>query len=340
MTSQNKTIAMWLTTVCATIFAMVVVGGITRLTESGLSMVDWRPVMGVIPPISDAEWAQAFNDYKQFPEYQKINAGMALAEFKSIFYWEFGHRVLGRFIGLVYFVPFLYFLVRKQIPTGYQLKLWIGLLLGGSQGLMGWYMVKSGLIDMPRVSHYRLAAHLGLALIIIAYLFWLVLSLVNVSRQGSSQAFLRGTYLLVGLVILQIVYGAFVAGSHSGYGFNTFPLMNGDFIPDLAFAILPFWHNLLENNAMLQFVHRWVGAAVLLVALILTIKAKQSGSKAIFNAMLMCFCGIVVQFLLGVFTLVYVVPIELASIHQAGACIVVLLLVNLTFRAQLDPQQT
>jgi cytochrome c oxidase assembly protein subunit 15 len=166
-------------------------------------------------------------------------------------------------------------------------------------------------------------------------LFWLVLSLLNVSRQGSSRAFLRGTYLLVGLVTLQIVYGAFVAGSHAGYGFNTYPLMNGDFIPDLAIAISPLWHNLFENNAMLQFVHRWVGAAVLILALVLTIKAKQSGSKAIWHAMLLSFCGIVIQFLLGVFTLIYVVPIELASIHQAGACVVVLLMVNLTFRAQI-----
>lgn len=338
--SQNKNIAIWLLTVCATVFAMVVVGGITRLTESGLSMVDWRPVMGIVPPLTDVEWTQTFNDYKQYPEYQKINAGMSLSEFKSIFYWEYGHRVLGRFIGLLYFLPFVYFLVRKQVPVGYKLKLWIGLVLGGSQGLMGWYMVKSGLIDMPRVSHYRLAAHLGLALVIMAYLFWLVLSLLNVPQKGTSQAFLRGTYLLAGLVTLQIVYGAFVAGSHAGYGFNTFPLMNGEFIPDLAFAISPFWHNLVENNAMLQFVHRWVGAAVLVLAVTLAYKAKKSGSKAIWNAMLLSCCGIALQFLLGVFTLLYVVPIELASIHQAGACVVVLLMVNLTFRAQLESRTT
>mgnify|MGYP001188002976 FL=1 len=182
MPKSNRAVIIWLIAVCFTIFSMVVVGGITRLTESGLSMVDWNPVVGIVPPLNESEWEQAFEVYKNYPQYQKVNTGMSLDDFKEIYYWEYGHRVLGRLIGIIYFVPFVLFLMLGKIEKPMVPKLWIGLVLGSLQGVLGWYMVKSGLVDIPRVSHYRLAAHLMLALLILGYLSWFVLTLYKINR--------------------------------------------------------------------------------------------------------------------------------------------------------------
>ncbi|MFN3237921.1 MAG: COX15/CtaA family protein [Pseudomonadales bacterium] len=339
MQHTNKAIVYWLITLIATVFTMVVVGGITRLTESGLSMVEWRPLLGTLPPLTDAEWQRVFTIYKEFPQYQLVNRGMSLDEFKYIFYWEYGHRVLGRFIGVLFAVPFFFFLLRGMIPDNLKIKLWIALALGGAQGLMGWYMVKSGLVNEPLVSHYRLAAHLSLALIILAYLTWLLLGLLKPERFEVGRNFKWCLNGFTALLILQILYGAFVAGNRAGYGFNTYPLMNGELLPDVALSLAPFWHNLVDNNAMLQFIHRWVGALVLLLAIGLAYFAAVFESHRIKVSAMMLTGAVIAQFLLGVLTLIYVVPVSLGSIHQAGACVVVICLVMLWYRAT-GPERT
>lgn len=317
--------------VCFTVFAMVVVGGVTRLTESGLSMVEWRPLIGIIPPMNEIEWQRAFDAYKNFPQYQKVNSGMDLEAFKNIFYWEYGHRVLGRLIGIIFFVPFVIFLILGKIDKPMVPKLVIGLALGGLQGLMGWYMVKSGLVDIPRVSHYRLAAHLMLALLILAYLTWLVLQLWETKKEYAPQLFHNLVYLLVVVLILQILYGAFVAGSRAGYGYNTFPLMNGEFMPQIVWYMAPWWQNLFDNNAMLQFVHRWLGAVVLILASTVFAMSLRFSSPVIRSMTSLLLFVVLSQFLLGVFTLLNMIPIGLASMHQAGACIVLVVMVCLVY---------
>ncbi|MFT5015108.1 MAG: cytochrome c oxidase assembly protein subunit 15 [Patiriisocius sp.] len=332
MPQSNKAITYWLVTLCVTIFTMIVVGGITRLTESGLSMVEWRPLLGAFPPTSDAEWQRVFAAYQNYPQYQLVNQGMTLDAFKTIFYWEYGHRILGRIIGVMFALPFFFFLFTGKIENSLKPKLWIALLLGGSQGLMGWYMVKSGLVDEPLVSHFRLAAHLSLALVIFAYLIWLVMDQTNLARLQVSKLYRRTALLFAGLLTIQIVYGAFVAGNRAGYGFNTYPLMNGEWLPEIALNLLPFWHNLIDNNAMLQFIHRWLGALVMATVLMLFAIAwriEEAKVRALTSVLLLV---VILQFVIGVMTLIYVIPIGLASFHQAGACIVVLTIVVLLHR--------
>ncbi|MCB0347159.1 MAG: COX15/CtaA family protein, partial [Bdellovibrionales bacterium] len=209
---------------------MVLVGGITRLTHSGLSMVEWKPLMGILPPFTEAEWQAVFLKYQEFPEYKQLNQDMSLSEFKFIFFWEYSHRLLGRIIGLFFFIPFLFFWAKNYFDSRLFKQLLVGLVLGASQGLMGWYMVKSGLVDVPYVSHYRLAAHLMLAFIIEAFLLWIIFEINpknDPEQQSSYGSAFWGSISLAALTGLQIVYGAFVAGKKAGYGFNSFPLMNG-----------------------------------------------------------------------------------------------------------------
>lgn len=335
--NANRALVIWLMALIATVFTMIVVGGITRLTESGLSMVEWRPLLGTLPPMTDAEWQRVFSIYKEFPQYQLVNRGMSLEEFQYIFYWEYGHRVLGRLIGVMFALPFFFFLLRGMVPDNLKLKLWVALALGGAQGLMGWFMVKSGLVNEPLVSHYRLAAHLSLALIIFAYLTWLLLGLLHTEQFRVSDRFKRLLTAFTVLLILQVLYGAFVAGNRAGFGYNTYPLMNGEWLPDIALSLAPFWHNLLDNNAMLQFIHRWLGALVLLSSGAMAWMAATTEHRRIKVSAFMLLGAVVAQFVLGVLTLIYVVPVSLGSIHQAGACVVILCLVVLHFRAR--PQQ-
>lgn len=346
LTNQNS-IILWLLVVCAFIFAMVVVGGVTRLTNSGLSMVDWRPIMGAIPPLTEQEWMKTFEMYKQYPEYIKMNQGMSLDEFKGIFYWEYGHRLLGRTIGLVFFIPFLYFWIRRKLDRPLLKKLGIAFLIGGLQGLMGWYMVMSGLVDMPRVSHYRLAAHLSLALFLLAYLFWIALDLMNArTMQGQrSQYFpsLRNlAFFTTGLLCVQIIYGAFTAGLRAGWGYNTFPTMNGEWFPEALTAMTPFWLNLLENNAGVQFMHRLLGTAALILVLWLWSHALRiplaNRQKWALHRLLL---AVMLQYGLGVYVLLEVVPVAAASIHQGVGCLVLLAAVHVNYvfrkpRAVLD----
>ena len=295
--------------------------------------------MGTLPPITEAQWQEVFLKYQQFPEYKQINQGMSLSEFKFIFFWEFSHRLLGRLIGLVFFIPFLYFWAKNYFNSRLFKQLAVGLALGASQGLMGWYMVKSGLVDVPYVSHYRLAAHLILAFIIEAFLLWIIFE-IN-SEDESMQKPLHGrafwgSVLLSALVGLQIIYGAFVAGKKAGYGYNSFPLMNGRWLPDDVFALSPAWTNLLQNSAMLQFIHRWLAFVVLFAVIAYVILFWRHSSNPKFKAALIALpVSLVVQIALGIATLVMVVPISVAVLHQIGALFVVGALVRLVYTSRL-----
>ena len=322
---NNRQIAFWLFIVCALIFAMVVLGGVTRLTRSGLSMVEWEPIMGIIPPLSQAEWLETFEKYKQFPEYQKINKGMTLDEFKYIFSFEYAHRVLGRLIGLAFLLPFLYFLFARKIQHALRPKLVIMFVLGALQGLLGWYMVKSGLVDKPHVSQYRLTAHLTAAIAIYGYIFWVALGLLREQRQFADRAptGLGGLGALVtALVVLMIMSGGFVAGTKAGFVFNTFPHMDGHWLPPGGMALTPWWSNLFDNLATVQFTHRVLALVVTLAILGFWYKAWRSPRGSVpmgaFNLLLL---ALLVQVTLGINTLIHVVPVWLGATHQAGALV-------------------
>lgn len=336
MTRSRLLIVAWLGVVCATVWVMIIVGGVTRLTGSGLSMVDWRPIMGIIPPLNESEWQAAFDAYRQFPEYQQVNRGMSLEAFKGIFFWEYAHRVLGRMIGIIYFVPLVLLWALGHVEQRYRVRLVVALFLGGLQGLLGWYMVKSGLIDVPRVSHYRLAAHLSLAMFIMCYLFWLILDLADVPRQAVTPRTRRLVYAVTGAVVLQILYGAFTAGLRAGYGYNTWPLMNGEFMSTAVFFMEPLWINFFESGATVQFIHRWLAVVVLGLAVWLWLSARQESRQMAWAAALLL-GAILVQFAIGVLTLVHVVPVSLGTLHQGWAVTVLLALVYMTYASGKVP---
>ncbi len=318
----HRSIARWLLAVCALVFAMVVLGGVTRLTRSGLSIVEWQPLLGAIPPLTEADWLALFEKYKQTPEYQKVNLGMDLAGFKGIFWLEYLHRLLGRAIGVVFLVPFLYFLIRRQIDRPLVPKLLALFALGGLQGLLGWLMVASGLVDEPRVSPYRLTAHLGLAVIIYAYMLWVALGLLY---PGTGSATVPGglrrkSIALAAFVFFVILTGGFVAGTRAGFAFNDWPFMFGHVVPPGMYALEPWWVNLFENVATVQFNHRLV--AYLLAAGVLALwwtarRADLPGRARVGLNLLVI--ALVVQVALGIATLLYIVPVALAAAHQAGA---------------------
>ncbi len=334
--TRNKLVVTWLGIMCLIVMTMVVVGGVTRLTGSGLSMVDWQPIMGILPPMNETEWQEAFDAYKQYPEYQQVNRGMDLDGFKGIFFWEWAHRVLGRLIGVMFFVPLVVFWLMGRIEDRYKLPLVGGLVLGGMQGLLGWYMVKSGLVDEPRVSHYRLAAHLSLAFFILCYLFYLMLSIARVPRFEVSPR-LRGalTFFTVALV-LQIVYGAFTAGMRAGYGYNTWPLMNGQWIAEAVFFMEPLWINLFESGATVQFIHRWLAVVVVLSSLYVWFLARSEGKQLRWGAAILV-ATLLIQFAIGVLTLIHVVPVSLGTIHQGWATVVLLALVHMHYASRPSP---
>jgi cytochrome c oxidase assembly protein subunit 15 len=322
-TKGQSAIIVWLVIVCVMVFAMVAIGGITRLTGSGLSMVDWRPIMGVIPPITEQAWLDTFAMYQQFPEYQKLNQGMTLEGFKQIFFWEYFHRILGRSVGLVFLFPFCFFWITKRLDTALTKKLLVAFMLGGLQGLMGWYMVMSGLVDKPHVSHYRLAAHLSLAFIIIGYISWIILDVMRPSKVHFSQ----GRWLAIGLLVLvclQIVYGAFTAGTHAGFVYNTFPKMHDQWVADQVFAMSPLWINFLESHATIQFIHRVLGTVVLAGTFVFWLVGKNNQTPKQRKWSMILFLTVLAQYGLGVYTLVMVVPIAAASMHQMFACVVFL----------------
>ena len=320
---RDRSIAAWLFACCLLIFAMVVLGGVTRLTRSGLSIVEWDPIMGAVPPLSQTQWEQTFDKYKLTPEYRQVNHGMSLPEFKGIFYVEWAHRLLGRLIGVVFLVPFLYFLVRRRITRALVPKLVAMLVLGGLQGALGWYMVKSGLVDIPRVSPYRLTAHLALAVIIYAYIFWTALGLLRARQPLPPPAGLRRFGAAVtALIFVMILSGGFVAGTRAGFVFNSFPLMNGHFFPEGMYALQPLWVNLFENIATVQFNHRALAYLMGIVIPAFWWNAMQYALPAGTRRAVHLLLGwLALQVALGIMTLLYIVPVPLAAAHQAGALV-------------------
>ncbi len=325
-------VVIWLYIISFMVLAMVLIGGVTRLTDSGLSMVDWKPILGAIPPINEAQWLEKFKMYQAFPEFQKVNSHMDLAGFKSIFFWEYFHRLFGRLIGLFFFVPFAFFALTKSFDKKTFFKMFLALVLGGSQGLMGWYMVKSGLVDRPDVSHFRLAAHLGLAFIILAYLFWLVLEIKNPLRERLQKIeYFKAQAFLTILIIVQIIYGAFVAGLDAGLTHNTFPKMGRYWIPREFYNIFQSIIEVFENPVVIQFVHRSIGILIAVFAVYMMTKTLKMNNFQQKKTIKFLFFALMMQVVLGILTLVNYVPITLASAHQVMAAIITLCVVRLWF---------
>lgn len=331
---HDRAVAVWLLACCAMIFAMAVIGAITRLTESGLSIMEWAPFKGALPPLSTAEWERLFAIYQQIPEYQVENAGMTLAEFKTIFWWEYVHRLWGRLIGAVFLVPFLWFLLRGRLRRGLAPHLALMFVLGGLQGALGWYMVASGFGERTDVSQYRLVAHLGAAVAIYGYVLWVALGLLRPAPQPSQDARARalraGLVALAVLVALTMASGGFVAGLNAGMIFNTFPLMDGRLVPDRYGALTPWLSNLFENVAAVQFNHRLLAVLCVAAAIALWLQSQRlTLAPAARRALDLVLAMALAQFALGVSALLLVVPIWLGALHQAGA----LLLLSLTLIA-------
>lgn len=322
MKKDNKKVIYWLLTGCFLIFIMVVVGGITRLTHSGLSISNYKLISGTIPPMNEVEWQDAFDLYKQYPEYKKLNNQFTLQDFKDIYFWEWFHRVIGRFIGLVFLLPFVYFLITKQLTKPTIKKALILLCMGAFQGFLGWYMVKSGLIDNPDVSHYRLAAHLTTAFLTFAYTFWVALDLIYPNKKTINKSFRNLVRFSLVILIIQIIYGAFVAGLDAGWIHNHWPMMSeGQFMHDTVLIEQdPVYKNFLEGKSGVQFVHRVLAFVVVFFIVFIWKKSKNltltiPQSKGI-KALLFL---LTIQFLLGVFTILLQVPVWLGVAHQVGA---------------------
>ena len=318
----HRAVRWWLYGLALLIVVMVVVGGATRLTDSGLSITEWKPILGIVPPLSDADWQEAFAKYREIPQYKIINRGMSLEEFKVIFWWEWAHRFLGRMIGFAFLLPFLFFWATGRIERRLMPSLVAMFVLGGLQGALGWYMVASGLVDRVDVSQYRLAAHLSAAVVIFGFIYWVALGLRPQAERGNEPA--QGIWLsavgLTALIFIQIALGAFVAGLDAGMGYNTWPLMDGALVPGGLGAMSPWYLNLFENALTVQFNHRVAGYAVVLWAVlhaVWTIAREGEGPAAVVTGWLALVA--LAQAALGIWTLLAQVPISLALAHQAAA---------------------
>lgn len=327
-TLDRRTIGRWLAIWAGSLFVLVLVGGGTRLTESGLSITEWKPVSGVIPPLSDAAWQAEFDKYKRIPQYAQMNAGMTLSQFKGIFWWEFIHRFWARFVGVVFVIPLVWFWIRRRIPSDLIPHLAALGVLMGLQGAMGWYMVASGLTQRVNVSQYRLAAHLSLALVIYLYTVWTADRLLNsnngVAVRGEQVAedgrwLPRGLAALLGLAAVTVVSGAFVAGLRAGHIYNEFPLMGAGLIPAEYGTMSPWWANLFENPATAQFNHRWLAIATLLAVVAVWFRARPLTAGALRLRLDLVFVAAALQVALGLTALLLSVPVAVGVAHQAGA---------------------
>lgn len=339
-------IAMWLLLLAGLVALMVVVGGLTRLTDSGLSITTWDPVMGAIPPLDAADWDAAFAAYRTTTEFQEQNAWMTLADFKPIYWWEWGHRFLGRLIGAVWLIGFLWFLVRRQIPAGWTGRLILPGLLGGAQGAVGWWMVASGLTGRLDVAPYRLAVHLGLAFAIFALLLWLAwrvrlepVALLQARRRRAAAPMGWGGVLL-GAVFAQILVGALVAGNDAGRGYVDWPLMQGAILPPESFDLAPLWRNFFENPALVQFCHRGLGYLVFALGLWVVWVAGRAGHRGLRAAGRLVGLALAFQVAWGIATVMHASPLGLAAVHQAGALALIALVLRLRFVAAYPPEQS
>lgn len=343
----RKGIRVWLVVLFAMVMAMIVVGGLTRLTDSGLSITEWNPVSGALPPTSEEVWLEEFEKYKAIPEYQLQNKGMSLGEFKAIYWWEWGHRQLGRTIGLVWFLGFAGFALAKKVPTGWHSRMvWIG-ALGGLQGAVGWWMVSSGLEGtMLDVASYRLAIHLGLAFVILGYIAWYVFllgreerDLLQARRGKEAKQFSLSTGLLHA-VFLQILLGALVAGIDAGRNYPDWPLMAGGFLPPDLFSLEPWWRNFFEDDGLVQFMHRMVGYIVFVFAIVVWRRGGKSAhaqTRFAFNAVMAI---VALQMILGIVTVLYSAPLHFAIIHQIGAVVCWVLILRARFLSAYPIQQS
>ena len=336
----RRAIRVWLGLIFAMVGIMILVGGLTRLTDSGLSITEWAPFSGALPPMTDLAWADAFERYQAIPEYQLQNKGMELSEFKGIFWWEWGHRQLGRVLGLVWALGVFGFLVARKIPTGWTRKLLLLGALGGLQGAIGWWMVSSGLEDgMLDVASYRLATHLGLAFIIFGFITWFILqlsrseaALLQARRLTDAPLSRLGTWLVV-LAFVQILLGALVAGIDAGRGFPDWPLMAGGFLPPQPFDLVPLWRNFFEDPGLVQFMHRMTGYVVFGFGIFVWARARKNGNartRFAFTAML---AVMTVQVVLGIVTVIYSAPVEIAIVHQLGAVVLWVVILRARFLA-------
>ena len=322
-TAHRRQIGRWLLVCSAAIFVMVVIGGITRLTESGLSMVEWRAFLDAVPPMSEAAWQRLFDLYRETPEFQHKNFWMTMHDFKTIFWWEYIHRLWGRGLGLLFLIPFVWFLVKGRIEKPLLPALLLMFVLGAVQGGIGWWMVKSGLVDRPDVSHYRLAVHLTVAFILHGVVLWVALDLIR-GRLGAparpASAPLAGWSLALALWILFVVVtGAFVAGTNAGLAYNSFPLMDGHLVPEAYGVLTPYWLNLVENTAAIQFNHRLVATLTLLAALALWWNLRRHADASVRLPANLLALAVAGQYLLGIATLLAHVPVSLGAAHQGGA---------------------
>jgi cytochrome c oxidase assembly protein subunit 15 len=333
-------ICIWLLMLFFLVIIMIVVGGLTRLTDSGLSITEWRPITGAIPPMSTADWEAEFAKYRNIDEFQLQNRWMDLSDFQVIYWWEWGHRQLGRVIGLVWAIGFFWFLLRGKIPTGWTSKLLLLGVLGGAQGAIGWWMVSSGITSgkgMLDVASYRLALHLGLAFLILGFIFWFILllrrserDLMQARREKDAKLFGLSTGLLY-FTFLQVLIGALVAGIDAGRSYTDWPLMGGQLFPANSFILSPFWSNFFENPALLQFIHRSTGYLLFAITLFVWLQARKSAminTRFAFNAM---FVGMCFQLVLGILTVVYGAPWQVAILHQLMAIVLWTLILRSRF---------
>ncbi len=340
-------IRVWLMVLFGLVGVMILVGGLTRLTDSGLSITEWAPIAGAVPPTSETAWNEAFEKYKAIPEYQLQNKGMSLTEFKAIYWWEWGHRQLGRVIGLVWGIGFAYFAIRRQIPKGWTPRLLFLGGLGGLQGAIGWWMVSSGLREgMLDVASYRLAIHLGLAFVIFGFIAWYMLRLSRreadllQARRLADLPLMRMTTLLAALAAVQIILGALVAGIDAGRNYTDWPLMAGGFLPPDPLAIEPMWRNFFENDGLVQFMHRMAGYLLFGFGFYVWSQARKSANvttRFAFNAMLAVMC---LQVLIGIITVMYSAPWNIAITHQLGAVVLWVLILRARFLAQYPLPQS
>jgi cytochrome c oxidase assembly protein subunit 15 len=338
----RRAIRIWLMVLFALVFVMIAVGGMTRLTDSGLSITEWRPITGALPPLSAAEWESEFEKYKQIDEFQLQNSWMTLADFKVIYWWEWGHRQLGRVIGLVWFLGFAWFLLRRQVPAGWTPRLLFLGGLGGLQGAIGWWMVASGVTSgegMLDVASYRLATHLGLAFVILGFITWFVLllgrperDLMQARRAKEAKQFSLATGLMH-FAFLQILLGALVAGIDAGRYFIDWPLMQGQFFPPDAFSLEPLWRNFFENAGLVQFMHRISGYLLFVFGVVVWLRGRRSAHAATrfaFNAVMAL---LTLQVVWGIFTVLYAAPVHIALVHQALAVVLWVLIIRARFLA-------
>ncbi len=340
-------IRIWLMVLFALVVVMIAVGGLTRLTDSGLSITEWAPISGAVPPLSAGDWQAEFDAYKQIPEYQLQNEGMSLAEFKVIYWWEWGHRQLGRVIGLVWALGFVGFLAARKIPAGWTGRLFLLGVLGGLQGAIGWWMVSSGLTGtMLDVASYRLAVHLGLAFVILGLIAWYVLKLgrseaelLSARRAREPKLFSMSTGLMH-FAFLQILLGALVAGIDAGRSYTDWPLMGGELFPSNAFDLSPAWRNFFENAGLVQFVHRVSGYLLFAFGIVVWLRSRRSGNgqtRFAFNAVFAMLC---LQMAIGIVTVLYAAPLHIAIVHQIGAVVLWVLILNGRFQAQYPQAQS